>query len=326
MAVKYALFQSVHAVRLLDYYEYSSCLVNINIICRRAEPKLRPLIVTTINNPFAALRRGFKWSSDLDFGIKDKTALVLGAGGGLGGAIAAALAAEGGRVAVVDRDKTAADVTVKRITEAAGNATAFMHDLAEVEKTEKLVSSIEAKLGPVDILVNNTGGPPAVPSSIGVELDLWRTHFNSMVASVIHLTDLVVPGMRARKWGRIITSASSGVIVPIENLVVSNALRASLVTWSKTLSTEVAADGVTANIIIPGRIATQRIQALDNTRAKRAGRPVEAVRQESEASIPVGRYGSPDEYAAAAAFLASQQASYITGTVLRIDGGLVKSI
>jgi 3-oxoacyl-[acyl-carrier protein] reductase len=147
-----------------------------------------------------------------------------------------------------------------------------------------------------------------------------------MVLSVIAITDRVLPGMRERRWGRIITSTSSGVIAPIPNLAVSNALRMSLVGWSKTLAREVGRDGVTANIVLPGRIATDRITALDQAKAKREGRAVEEVAAESAASIPVGRYGRPEEYGDMIAFLASTRASYLTGSVFRVDGGLIASV
>jgi 3-oxoacyl-[acyl-carrier protein] reductase len=147
-----------------------------------------------------------------------------------------------------------------------------------------------------------------------------------MVLSVIAITDRVLPGMRSRGWGRIITSTSSGVIAPIQNLGISNALRASLVGWSKTLAREVARDGITANIVVPGRIATRRIRFLDEQKAKREGRPVEQVTAESTASIPVGRYGEPEEYADMVAFLASARAAYVTGSVIRVDGGLIPSV
>ena len=143
---------------------------------------------------------------------------------------------------------------------------------------------------------------------------------------MIAITDRVLPGMRERRWGRIITSTSSGIIAPIPNLAMSNALRLSLVGWSKTLAREVAAEGITVNIILPGRIATDRLSFLDEQRAKREGRPVEEVERESRTSIPAGRYGEPAEYGDVAAFLASARAGYITGATIRVDGGLIPSI
>ena len=147
-----------------------------------------------------------------------------------------------------------------------------------------------------------------------------------MVLSVIALTDRVLPSMRQRKWGRIITSTSSGVVAPIPDLGISNALRLSLVGWSKTLAREVGGDGITTNIVLPGRIATPRITFLDEQKARREGRAVEEIAAESVASIPVGRYVRPEEYADVVAFLASERAAYVTGSVIRIDGGLIASI
>src|SRR6185437_9996983 len=151
------------------------------------------------------------------------------------------------------------------------------------------------ELGAVDILVNITGGPPPTPAN-GQDPALWSKHFQAMVLSVIAITDRVLPGMCARRWGRIITSTSSGVVAPIPNLGISNAMRLSLVGWSKTLAREVGKDGVTANIVLPGRIATGRIAFLDEAKAKREGRRVEEVVAESTGTIPLGRYGKPEEY------------------------------
>lgn len=147
-----------------------------------------------------------------------------------------------------------------------------------------------------------------------------------MVLPVIALTDRVLPGMRDRQWRRIITSASSGVIAPIPNLGLSNALRLSLVGWSKTLAGEVGRNGVTANVVVPGRIATRRITFLDRKKAEREHRTVAEIQADSTAAIPAGRYGEPAEYAATVAFLASERASYITGSVVRVDGGLIPSV
>ena len=259
----------------------------------------------------------------MDLGLKSKTALVLGGGGGLGSAITRQLAAEGVNVAVGDIDPAAVEKTVASLS--GGKGLALPWDLADLSVIDGNIAKIEAAFGPVDILVNNTGGPPPTPAA-GQDPALWTKSFQQMVLSVIAITDRVLPGMREKKWGRIITSTSSGVISPIPNLGISNALRLSLVGWSKTLAREVGGDGITANIILPGRIATDRIKFLDEAKAKREGRPVEQISAESTASIPAGRYGKPEEYADVVAFLASARASYLNGSTIRVDGGLITSI
>ena len=261
----------------------------------------------------------------MDFGLKGKTALVLGGGGGLGRAIAKSLAVEGANVAIAGIGTQSLDVTIAELAPFGGKTLSLIWDFADLSVIDANISKIEAALGSVDILINNTGGPPPT-SAAGQDPALWAKQFQAMVLSVIAITDRVLPGMKSRGWGRIITSTSSGVIAPIPNLAISNALRLTLVGWSKTLSREVGKEGITVNIIVPGRIATSRVATLDNARAKREGRTVEEVAAESAATIPVGRYGKPEEYADVVAFLASERAAYLTGSVVRVDGGMITSI
>ena len=261
----------------------------------------------------------------MDFGLKEKTALVLGGGGGLGRAIAISLAREGAKVAIAGIGADSLTGTEASLAAIGGKSIALVWDLSDLAQINGQISKIESELGPVDILVNNTGGPPPTTAS-GQDPALWLKHFQAMVLSVIAITDRVLPNMRAQHWGRVITSTSSGVVSPIPNLALSNALRLSLVGWSKTLAREVAKHGITANIIVPGRIATDRTRFLDQSKAKREGRSVEEVSAESAGTIPAGRYGKPEEYGDVVAFLASERAAYITGSVIRVDGGLIASI
>ena len=261
----------------------------------------------------------------MDLGIKGKVALVLASSRGLGQAMAVALAREGAKVAVTGRNPEGLAQTVAMVEALGGTALALNWDLSDLSVIDANLAKIEATLGPVDILINNTGGPAPTPAA-GQDPQLWAKSFNDMVLSLISITDRVLPGMRQRRWGRIITSTTSGAIAPIKNLAISNTLRASLLAWSKTLSAEVAGEGVTVNIIMPGRVATDRLRQLDEARAKRENIDYEAVVAASIKLIPAGRYGDPKEYGDTTAFLASQNASYITGSVIRVDGGQIQGI
>ncbi len=261
----------------------------------------------------------------MDLGIKGKVALVLATSRGLGQAMAISLAREGVKVAVTGRNPEGLNTTVEMVKAVGGIALPIPWDLSELGAIDPNVSLVEQQLGPIDILINNTGGPPPT-SAAGQDPKLWEKSFHDMILSIISITDRVLPGMRERHWGRIITSTTSGAIAPIRNLAISNTLRAGLSAWSKTLASEVANDGITTNIIMPGRVATDRLRQLDEARSKRENISYEAVVEASLKLIPAGRYGDPREYGDTAAFLASMNAAYITGSVIRVDGGQIPSI
>mgnify|MGYP000730545226 CR=1 FL=1 len=263
----------------------------------------------------------------MDLGISGKKALVLASSRGLGHGIAVALAREGADVLLVGRSADKLEANCKAINaEGLGKAASVAADIGRPDFAAFIAAEAEKRLGQVDILVNNTGGPVPGTAEAALTAENLTTYFQSMVVSVITLSNLLVPAMKARGWGRVLTVASSGVFEPIANLALSNTLRSALVGWNKTLSSEVAGFGVTTNLLLPGRIHTDRIDELDGANATRSGRTLDEVREASIRSIPAGRLGRVDEFAATAAFLCSEPASYITGTMVRVDGGAAKSI
>ena len=263
----------------------------------------------------------------MDLHLTGKRALICGGSSGLGRAVAEALAAEAAHVALLSRDEAKLQAVADGINATAvGKAVVVAADLADHNALLTAVDTAEALLGgPIEILLNNTGGPP--PSGVsGLEPDLWRAQFEAMVLSIFRLTDRVLPGMKAMGWGRILNVASITVVEPVASLGVSNTLRASVTAWAKTLAGEVAPHGITVNTLLPGRIDTPRIERLDAAKAAANGLTPEQARAEAVASIPVGRLGTAEEFGAVAAFLASPPAAYVTGSLIRLDGGAVRAI
>ena len=261
----------------------------------------------------------------MDLGLTGKRALVLGSTKGIGRGIAEALAAEGARVAVTGRDAAAARATASEIADKTGAEVAgYGADLMDAAQARALGDAVAADMGGVDIMVNNGGGPP--PGSVaGLSDDVWSAQFQSMFLSQVALTNAFLGAMRERGWGRVLVTASSGAVQPIPNLGISNTLRAALMNWAKTLAGEVAADGVTVNTILPGRIHTARVDRIDVASAERQGKSVADIVRASKANIPAGRYGTVEEYASVAVFLVSECAGYLTGSVIRVDGGFIRA-
>lgn len=262
----------------------------------------------------------------MDLGLAGRAALVCASTGGLGEAIARALAAEGANVVVSGRRADRAKMIADDITQAGpGRAVAVEADLGEPQGAKQLHEDAVNQLGPIDVLVLNGPGPKPGGAS-DTTWDDARAALDLLVRPHVQLVQAVLPHMRERQWGRVLAVGSSGVTAPLPNLALSNLGRSALAGYLKTLAAEVAGDGVTVNLILPGRIATDRVAQLDQAAADRQGRTAAAVADESRATIPAGRYGDPSEFGAVAAFLCGQPASYVTGTAIRVDGGLVRSL
>lgn len=259
----------------------------------------------------------------MDLGIQGRRALVLGASQGLGQAIALALAGEGVNVVLAARSIDKLTDTAEQCRSQGVNAEVLELDLNQPDSVSSVIQHLQSH--PVDILVSNSGGPP--PGTVpGVDPAAWGTHFQAMVLNQIQIIEAALGPMRAQGWGRVLAVSSSGIQIPIPHLAISNTLRSSLAAYCKTLAGEVAADGVTVNLLLPGRVNTPRIQSIDQNAASKQGISEEQARDNSIATIPAGRYGRPDEFGAVAAFYASEQAGYLTGNQIRVDGGLIRAL
>ena len=262
----------------------------------------------------------------MDFGLRDKRALVLGSTRGLGRGIAEALAAEGVRLGISGRDEAAATKAAAEIGRGgAAEARGFGLDLLDQGSVGRLCDAVTIAFGGLDVLVLNGGGPPP-GAAADIKPEVWAQQFQAMFLAHIRIAGHFLPGMRSQKWGRILVCSSSGAVQPIPALAISNTIRAGLIGWAKTLSAEVAADGVTVNTLLPGRIKTERVDEIDAATAKRLGKSVEDVVAASKATIPAGRYGTVAEFGAVGAFLVSGPASYVTGSVIRADGGFIRGM
>ena len=249
----------------------------------------------------------------MDLGLTGKTALVLGASRGLGAASATLLAAEGAHLIAASRSGTAP----------AEGMEGLALDLSDPASVDALIARLADQ--PVDILVNNCGGPAAGPAR-GQSTAAWAAAFEAMATPIFAITDAALPGMIDKGWGRVVTIGSSGMVQPIPNLALSNGVRGAVAGWSKTLAEEVAPHGVTVNIVMPGRIATDRLAQLDGIKAEKTGASLDDVQEASRKTIPAGRYGKPEEFGAMVTFLCSEQAAYVTGSMLRVDGGLIRGL
>jgi 3-oxoacyl-[acyl-carrier protein] reductase len=263
----------------------------------------------------------------LDLGLRDRVAAVGGGTAGLGYATAEALLREGAKVVVCSRSAERVQAAVARLASVAdpGRVVGLSADLATAEGCERLVGEAESRFGGLDCLLINTGGPP---HGHALEADdaAWRAAFELLVLSTVRLTRLAVPRMVARGGGRILAVTSTSVRQPIPDLVLSNSLRAAVVGFLKSAASEYAAHNVLINCLAPGRFATERVAALDAQRAAAGGASPQEVQRASAAAIPAGRYGEAAEYGAVAAFLLSFANTYITGTHVYCDGGLLRTV
>jgi len=261
----------------------------------------------------------------MDLGLKGKVAMVAGASRGLGFAVAKALAADGASVSIASRDEAAICDAAKRLTGSAGDVFAMAADVSAAEDIARWTAATERRFGGVDLLFTNSGGPPAGPAIVFDDA-AWQDAADLLLFSVLRMVRAAVPSMKTRGGGSILVSTSSSVKEPIPNLGLSTVMRASVSALAKTLALELAPEKIRVNQIIPGRLDTDRLRQLDEGNARKAGIATDEQRKRSIASIPAGRYGDPDEFGRAAAFLLSDAASYITGATLQIDGGLIRSV
>lgn len=262
----------------------------------------------------------------MDLGLSGRVALVCGSTRGLGRAVAKALSQEGARVAVNGRHQDSVEQAAQKLEAETGHTVVpFIADVGIPDQAEQLVERVARELGRLDVLFCNASGPPAAPFK-DQPREAWHRAVELNLLATVHLARGAVPIMRKLQWGRIVCLASVAAKQPLPGLILSTTARAGVLGFAKALADEVAEDGITVNVVCPGFIATERIEELTETRAKREHRTSQEVMRDMVAGIPMGRMGNTSELAAAVCFLASERASYITGAVLQVDGGFTRSI
>jgi 3-oxoacyl-[acyl-carrier protein] reductase len=262
----------------------------------------------------------------MDLGIEGKVALIAAASKGLGRAVAEELGAEGARLVICARGGDALAAARDEIAERTrAEVHAVVADVATLAGIELVARAARTAYGQVDILVNNAGGPPSGPFEKH-PCEAWESAVHLTLRSAVELTRCVLPGMRERKWGRVLNITSIAVKQPVDGLMLSNSLRAAVTGWARTLANEVAREGVTVNNVLPGYTRTDRVAELNAARAKSEGIEIEEIQRRIEGQIPMRRLGEPREFAAMVAFLASDRASYITGQSIAVDGGWIRSL
>ena len=262
----------------------------------------------------------------MDLGLRGKVALVAASSKGLGRAIAEELAAEGTHLVICARGREALEQTAESIRQIAPvKVVDVAADVSDPKDATRVVAVALEEFGQIDILVTNSGGPPS-GSFENLTAEMWDSAARLLLKSAVELTRAVLPGMKERRWGRILTVTSIAVKQPIDGLMLSNSLRAAVTGFARTLANEVAPFNVTVNNLMPGFTRTDRIEELARATAERSGAPAKDIFAKWEKEIPMGRLGEPREFAALAAFLASERASYITGSSIAVDGGWIRAI